>query len=73
MTTINQRWARERNYNKGSIAGMLSRCRSLSTDNSMTPVEKVDLRNICYILEGILHGWERSHPESKILFIERSK
>jgi hypothetical protein len=73
MTTINQRWAQERNWNKGSVAGLKMRCTSMAECDSATLDERIVLHQIASMLKDMFDNWNENNYHSKQLFLTRRK
>ena len=65
MVTINQKWARERNFAKFIVKGIQAKARVLLKGNVLTLTETDAVMNILSDAKRVLHKWEEKSVSSK--------
>lgn len=71
LPTVAQLWARERNWNKARITGIISTLRSIELSLSATVTEKESFYLTIYYLEPVIQYWEDNNKESKKQFLKK--
>jgi hypothetical protein len=69
--TIKQRWARERNWNKARIKGVVCSLRNIASDLSTTHREQGQLHVLADKVEYILDNWKGHEQYSRSYFLRR--
>lgn len=67
--TINQLWARERNFSKFKLTGIKQELRRLQFINSTTLAESIWLEEAEVRIERMLLGWKERNEISKAIYI----
>lgn len=69
MTTQLQKWARERNLDKGRVSSIRTLSRWLSKHKSMTAYESGLLKDVASLCALILEDWEARATVSKAFYL----
>ena len=66
-----QLWARERNWNKARLTGVLGVLRNMAGQRSTTSGEKMDYEFVGRFLVGRLNNWDEANKISKEQYLKR--
>ena len=65
-----QLWARERNWNKARLTGVLGVLRNMARQNSTTPGERMDYEFVAKFLSGRVSNWNEANKISKEQYLK---
>ena len=71
MSTVKQKWAQERNFNKGSMVGIITHLRNIATDKSTILYERTMIEGALRELNHIFREWDSSAAISRNKFLRK--